>query len=69
MISYFAGKYLISLNYKGVQVFGRAFDTERLARAWEQDAYDAIDSGRPLPDERKGNLSEDKGLQQAEPGA
>lgn len=52
MLSYFAGKFLISLNYKGVQVYGRAFATERTARAWEQDAYDAIDSGLPLPDER-----------------
>lgn len=62
MLTYFDGQYLVSLNYKGVQVFGRPFATEHLARAWEQDAYDAIDFGRPLPDERGGKVGEDKGL-------
>ena len=52
MITQFAQQYLVSLNHRGVQIFGRTFPSRTDAGAWEQDAYDAIDSGQPLPDDR-----------------
>lgn len=64
MITQFAQQYLVSLNFKGVQIFGRAFPTEPDARLWEQDALDAIESGHPIPCEKVAKYRHGKGLEQ-----
>lgn len=68
MITYFDSRYLVSLSFQGVRVFGRAFATEQLARSWEQDALDAIASGLPLPDERDGGEWQAKQAQEVTSG-